>query len=386
MKRFLRPVLARVARSLGIRELQEIVARQEQFQIDVSSAIADQDTLRQELAQVERLVFRRLSDQVEMLRADLLSIHQQMDELEAEQKIIVEHGERFAVERINAAQQAVVEHAATHSESLSQQTRQYVEAQIALLRREIDLVRSSLRQSNPTAASSNNKNVRQDSSGLIDDALYVALEDHFRGSEELIRSRQESYIPLVMSSISEEFPLIDFGCGRGEWLEILHSAGLPARGYDSNVVCVEECKSRGLSVELGDLVEILDSLPDESVGAVTMFQVFEHLPFSILEGVIRSSRRVLRPGGVLVAEVPNSENLSVGASTFWIDPTHERPLHPEVLRFLARQTGFTEVSGLYTTPLRPTPEFDQPEILARTVQEIHFALFGPADFALVARV
>jgi O-antigen chain-terminating methyltransferase len=39
------------------------------------------------------------------------------------------------------------------------------------------------------------------------------------------------------------------------------------------------------------------------------------------------------PGGLLILETPNPENLVVGACTFWYDPTHIRPLPPAMMRF-----------------------------------------------------
>jgi hypothetical protein len=49
---------------------------------------------------------------------------------------------------------------------------------------------------------------------------------------------------------------------------------------------------------------------------------------------------VLQPGGLLIMETPNPENLVVGANTFYLDPSHERPIPPPLLAFAAEHAGF----------------------------------------------
>jgi len=57
------------------------------------------------------------------------------------------------------------------------------------------------------------------------DALYAALEDEFRGSRKEIKERLNDYLPkLIEAGIgSESMPILDVGCGRGEWLELLRN-------------------------------------------------------------------------------------------------------------------------------------------------------------------
>jgi len=112
---------------------------------------------------------------------------------------------------------------------------------------------------------------------------------------------------------------------------------------------------------------------------ITMFQVVEHLPFPVLVDVLRECARVLRPGGVLVAETPNSTNLQVAASTFWLDPTHQRPLHPDLLKFLAVECGFVKVDGWFLHDLGDAHPHVDP-----VVERLRQLVDGPGDFSLLA--
>jgi O-antigen chain-terminating methyltransferase len=168
-------------------------------------------------------------------------------------------------------------------------------------------------------------------------------------------------------------------------LQVLKENHIAARGIDSNTACVAECTETGLSASLGELLDTLTQLPDASCGSITMFQVLEHLPFDVVVNVLREARRVLIPGGVFIGEVPNSETLRVGASTFWIDPTHQRPLFPAVLAFLASSVGFAGVTGKYSSPLAPTPDLaGLPDSASKAILDLHHAINGPGDFALIA--
>ena len=114
---------------------------------------------------------------------------------------------------------------------------------------------------------------------------YVAFEDVFRLSEDVIRERQRAYLPLV----EDRTPVLDAGCGRGEFLELLRDAGIPARGVDLDPGMVERARAKGLEVELGDAVGHLESLPDESLGTIFAAQVVEHLPVERLLAFLGSA-------------------------------------------------------------------------------------------------
>ncbi len=175
--------------------------------------------------------------------------------------------------------------------------------------------------------------------------LYRAFEDKFRGSRDLIKSRQLTYLPFVQSlrSYYATAEAIDLGCGRGEWLEILKEFGFSGHGVDLDQSMLAACHERGLSVTRQDALSALRALPDESQVIVSSFHMVEHIQFSDLCLLIQEALRVLKPAGLLILETPNPENISVGTVDFYIDPTHQKPIPPQLLSFLPEYYGFARV-------------------------------------------
>ena len=202
------------------------------------------------------------------------------------------------------------------------------------------------------------------------DPLYLAFENQFRGTREEIRERLLEYVPLVRGAGAgaQGRELLDIGCGRGEWLEIMHDEGLAAGGLDLNHVLVQECRDRGFTVEENDALSYLRSLPDNSLGAITSFHLIEHLSFDDRVALFDESVRVLKSGGIALFETPNPRNLLVGGCNFWADPTHLRPLYPETHQFLMEYRGFCRVELLYLHPHegeQRLPEEEAPQLAAR---------------------
>jgi len=227
---------------------------------------------------------------------------------------------------------------------------------------------------------------RLENSRTIPPDLYMRLEKAFRGDPSLIAERQSQYIPFVEPTVSSQHPLLDLGCGRGEWLTVLAQKGLAARGIDGNPEAVAVCNQLGLDVTLQSIENVLTSTPPGSLGAITLFQVLEHVEFQDALSILTKARSLLVPNGILIAEIPNLETLRVGAGTFWIDPTHVRPVFPAVLRFLAEEAGFSQVTNLYSTPLELPPDLGTLDSsLQEFLTRLHQQINGNGDFAIIAR-
>jgi SAM-dependent methyltransferase len=177
------------------------------------------------------------------------------------------------------------------------------------------------------------------------DPMYVSFEDRFRGTREDIKERVRVYLPDLEKALvtTKNARVLDVGCGRGEWLELLRENDIQALGLDLNQIMVAQCRELGLEVLAADVITHLKSLPSNTLGAVTGFHLIEHLPQKILIALLDESLRVLKPGGIVIFETPNPENILVGAHYFYTDPSHLNPLVPATTQFILEQRGFIRV-------------------------------------------
>ena len=215
---------------------------------------------------------------------------------------------------------------------------------------------------------------------------YLGFEDRFRGPEVEISARLAHHVPRL----GGHGPVLDLGCGRGEFLRLLAEAGITAHGVDSDGPMAESARSAGLEVTTCDLFEALSATEPESLGAITAFHVIEHMSLDDQLRLIRHARRALREGGVLLLETPNPTSLVAGSINFLRDPTHIRPLHPDTLAFMMESEGFaaTEIEFLAPVP----PQFRVPRITGdspitdevnRALAVIDDTLFGSQDVAVI---
>ncbi|GCL53688.1 putative methyltransferase [Microcystis aeruginosa NIES-3806] len=213
------------------------------------------------------------------------------------------------------------------------------------------------------------------------DAFYAAFEERFRGSRAVIHQRLAVYLPLLKEAqiAPGDSLVLDLGCGRGEWLELLRQNGYKALGIDLNQVVVAECQQRGLDVREADIIDYLQSLEDNSVALVTGFHLIEHLPFEILMKLLSESFRVLRPRGMVIFETPNPANVLIGSCNFYFDPTHRNPLPSLMTQFLAKYSGFSPVNILNLNPSTETPIAEDSE----TAKRFNEYFYGPMDYAII---
>ena len=187
------------------------------------------------------------------------------------------------------------------------------------------------------------------------DAFYVAFEERFRGSREEIKQKVQKYLSYIVELPfpKETMHLLDIGCGRGEWLELLKENGYSAKGIDLNHIMVEQSKRYALDVQEADVLAYLYAQPEASLSFISGFHIIEHLSFEVLMKLFAECSRVLQKGGMVLFETPNPENLVVGACTFYTDPTHKNPLVPDSTQFLLEYNGFID-----TKVLRVNGSFD----------------------------
>lgn len=223
------------------------------------------------------------------------------------------------------------------------------------------------------------------------EGLYSRLEAAFRPGDAVLAERLSEYIGDLEFLRDGALPLLDIGCGRGDFLSVLRDAGIPGRGIDQNTDAVAEAIAKGLDVVQGDALDYLATLSTGSIGAVSALHVVEHLSPAVCLELIDEALRVLAPGGLLILETPNPTNLAVGAASFYLDPTHVRPVPADYLQFLVRDRGFGDVHVRF---LHPLPEYestlDAPsqtddKAFAALIDDVKWALKGPQDYVVLAR-
>lgn len=230
----------------------------------------------------------------------------------------------------------------------------------------------------------------------LDAFKYLGFEEAFRGPAEEISRRLAGYVPRFLGQTD----VLDIGCGRGEFLELLKAHGVRARGVDTNDAMVEHARARGLDVARGDALGYLSTLEDRSLGGIFASQVVEHLPPDYLMKVLETARHKLRPGGLVVLETINPACWTAFFESFIRDLTHVKALHPDTLQYLLRVSGFTEVTIEFLSPI-PEPlrlqrmaEFggdtnpltrDVVETFNENVEKLNARLFTFQDYAAIGR-
>jgi SAM-dependent methyltransferase len=221
---------------------------------------------------------------------------------------------------------------------------------------------------------------------------YVGFENLHRGSEEAIKWKQKNYLPYF----KDREPVLDIGCGRGEFLELLKEAGIGASGVDTNQEMIRHCRSKGLEASSGDGLAYLKGLSDQSLGGIFLSQVIEHLGPEALRELVRVGFSKLRPGGVLLAETINPQCLSTFSGAFYLDLSHKNPIHPEAARYLLESLGFRQVELLYVSPFpeemklkemvrREDDSYEDElgRILNENVRSLNALLYGFQDYAVL---
>jgi len=259
----------------------------------------------------------------------------------------------------------------------------HTRAQLTLLDRRLSLLIEEARKPLPTSEAEGYLPKSVATQAHRHDGLYLAFQDVFRGTREEIKRRQSVYVPMLQQHNigSKSMSILDLGCGRGEWLEVLRDNGMQGRGLDRNEAMLKVCRDLGLDVLDCELLPYLRTLPDASLGAVTAFHLIEHLPFESVIDLIDEAVRTIRSGGILILETPNPQNVLVGSQNFYYDPTHIKPLPSGLIYFFVEARGFCNVE---IKELHPFPEVVRvPEDGQALPARFNTYFYGPQDYAVI---
>lgn len=205
---------------------------------------------------------------------------------------------------------------------------------------------------------------------------YARFAERFRGAEEYVKARQQIY----RADFTGRQNVLDIGCGRGEFLEMMRELAVPARGIDLSPESVSLCRQNGLAAEVADLFTYLSQQPEASLDGIFCSQVVEHLPPERLPEMIKLAASRLAPGGLIAIETPNPECLAIFATHFYLDPTHTRPIPHPLLMFYLEEFG---VGAIEVRRLSPAVE-SMPS-LGSLPADFREAFFGGLDYAVIGK-
>lgn len=214
--------------------------------------------------------------------------------------------------------------------------------------------------------------------------FYREFEDRYRGSREEIVLRLRAYLGhlnFLADRPADDVKIVDLGCGRGEWLQVLQEAGYTPLGIDNNEAQAEAAQELGLSVEIDEALSWLARQKDHSVDFISAFHLIEHLEFPVLVRLFKETMRILKPGGGFLVETPNPESLIVGAYKFWFDPTHIRPYPPELVTQLLETLTFRDIQVLRLHPDGRNQEYK----LRGLPEPVADLMVGPLDYGVLCR-
>jgi 2-polyprenyl-3-methyl-5-hydroxy-6-metoxy-1,4-benzoquinol methylase len=180
---------------------------------------------------------------------------------------------------------------------------------------------------------------------------YFLFEERFRGKEAEIKGRQRGYLEYFRGRTN----VVDLGCGRGEFLELLRENDIAARGVESGIDQFLLCQEKKLEVAHENLFSYLEQQPDASMGGIFSAQVIEHLPVDLQFRFVHLCKQKLSPGSPVIIETINPECIYALARNFYLDPTHVRPVHPELLKFVLETAGFEKVELKFSAPATDAP-------------------------------
>jgi len=149
--------------------------------------------------------------------------------------------------------------------------------------------------------------------------------------------------------------LLDIGCGGGTFLHVAQSHGFIPHGMDQSAEAVDiASRQYGYPVRQGEIGSRI--WEERRFDFVTMFHVLEHL--SNPRQGLKFAGDLLRPGGVLIVQVPNAASVQArlfGNRWHGLDvPRHVINYTPRSLGFLLRDMGF-EYSLIPRFSLRDNP-------------------------------
>jgi O-antigen chain-terminating methyltransferase len=395
------PILGRIAQLIWI--LWNISSYISNLQKETTISLIEIEGIQSKLASMENIhsriddiiaqlsVLQDLPDQVQGIQSKLASmknIHSRIDDIIAQLSVLQDLPDQ--VQGIQSKQEMyddLENQLATNKQELEDLRYLYGDLNknytdyrqnVAYLNRKLHLINHELKDIYDIGKDETGKRIATID---IDSYKYLAFENLYRGSRDEIKERQRQYVDYIKKAYeqSQGDYMLDAGCGRGEFLELMQEANIPAVGIDINDEILEDCRKYGLNAKVSDILEYLGSISNNSLVGLSAFQVVEHLSVDYLSEFIELSFQKIKKGGVIILETINPSTF-IAMKYFWMDLSHIRPIPNETLRFLIENSGFRDISTKFSSPVP-----DQFKLTGddNNIKKLNELLYGYQDYALI---
>jgi O-antigen chain-terminating methyltransferase len=219
----------------------------------------------------------------------------------------------------------------------------------------------------------------------LEDWRYTGFENRFRGSEESVKIQLEEYLPFFKKGKK----VVDLGCGRGEFLDLMKSKWIDSEGIDINEQMVSICQDKGLTCRKGDILELLTEYANGELGGIFSSQVIEHLPPPYLKRLLEVAFVKLETSAPIILETINPTSVFALVQIYHLDISHKQPIHPQALKYLLESSGFEDVKIQYSSPLEEEmlkilPGADeQSALLNQNIDSLNKLLYAPPNYAAI---
>lgn len=332
------------------------------------------------------------NDEYEMMNSKILNLEQYVYSLEDSLGTKVENidakFDNFDAKLVNI--DAMLESAKKVEEltAIKNNTRVMVE-RVRRIERKLKQIGNFERNESISSSNLVDNNLLEENQGL--DFDYFLFEEYYRGSREEIIDRQKQYLPYF----TDAKKVLDLGCGRGEFTELMLQEGIDVVSVDLDDDMVDYCKDRGFNIQKMNLLDYLKTIEDSSVDGIFLGQVIEHMKAEDVILMVKLAYRKLKPNAWLIAETPNPRSLSIFAQSFYLDLTHNKPVHPFTSKFIWETEGFRDVEVQYFSPNNPVVQLppleistmDQ-EVLNKFNTGLHYwneIVFGNQDYFVAGK-
>jgi len=298
-----------------------------------------------------------LRSEINLLRSESASLRSEIESLQ-----LTQPRNQWIAERFDAQERRIQEIWHQMNRPAEPKTAEYVQPENYQLEKvliELEELKRQLALQERTVASPPPQPTVESKETIQDDFRYHVFEQIFRGTSEQVAENFRRYTPYFLQSPE---PVLDLGCGRGEFLKVMQEISKKAYGVDMNEYEVQRLNDEGFEAVVADALTHIDSLPRESIGGVFCAQVVEHLPPEHVYRILSGLHRVMKPGSPLIMETVNPLSVFGFHHVYFKDPSHIFPVHPETLVFMLRYSGFQEVKSVPITPVPEQQKLQQPKI------------------------